>query len=75
MKAIYRECKIDSHRAQAMGGWSEVYWHAFSAEGYEITSGFGGGTVREMFRTMKDQVDFFLDECRGDSEIHKGIWI
>jgi hypothetical protein len=61
MKATYRGCEIDSHRDQAMGGWSEVYWSAFSATGFEITSGFGGGTVRECFKAMKDRVDEFLD--------------
>lgn len=70
MNATYRGCKIDSHRDQALGGWSEVYWSAFSPDGYEITSGFGGGTVREMFDSMKAQVDEFVDDFCSNSERH-----
>lgn len=70
MKATYRECTIDSHRAQSLGGWSEVYWSAFSKDGYEINSGFGGGTVREMFQSMKEAVDEFLDVYGGNVEAH-----
>lgn len=70
MKAKYRGCEIDSHRDRSMGGWSEVYWSAFSGSGYEITSGFGGGTVREMFSAMKESVDEFLDKFKGDPDKH-----
>lgn len=51
-----------------MGGWREVYWSAFTQQGFEITSGFGGGTVREMFVEMKRNVDWFLDDFGGDKE-------
>lgn len=70
MKATYRGCQICSERDTALGGWSEVYWHAFAPDGYSINAGFGGGTVREMFRAMKEQVDYFLDACGGDVEEH-----
>lgn len=62
----YRNCQIEAYRDWAMGGWSEVYLSAFSADGYEITSGFGGGTVREMFSAMKQNVDSFLDDRHGN---------
>lgn len=68
MKATYRNCQIEAYRDRAMGGWSEVYWSAFSADWYEITSGFGGGTVREMFAAMKQNVDSFLDDCHGNPD-------
>lgn len=70
MKAVYRGCAIDSHREKSLGGWSEVYWSAFSADGYEINSGFGGGNVREMFSAMKSAVNEFLDEFGGDWKRH-----
>lgn len=58
-----------------MGGWSEVYWSAFSQSGYEITSGFGGGTVREMFQSMKQAADEFIDEFSGDSDRYESAKI
>jgi len=70
MKTTYRSCTIDSHREKALGGWSEVYWSAFASDGYEITSGFGGGTVREMFSAMKESVNEFLDQFHGSAEKH-----
>lgn len=77
MQGMYRGCIIESVREEALGGWSEVYWSAFS-DGYEITSGFGGGTVREMYQVMKMRVDEFLDEFNGDPEEYakdKEQWI
>ena len=68
MKRIYRDCEVDAHRAKSLGGWSEVYWSAFSKDGYEITSGFGGGTVPEMFADMKAIVNEFLDDYKGDRD-------
>lgn len=50
-----------------MGGWDEVYWSAFSQDRFEITSGFGGGTVRDMYQAMKDRVDDFLDNYKGNA--------
>lgn len=70
MTAKYRGCLIKSERDNALGGWSEVYWSAFSADGYEINSGFGGGTVREMFAAMKLAVDEFIDEHGADEDRH-----
>lgn len=66
MKRTYRECEVDAHRGRAMGGWDEVYWSAYSSDGYEIAAGFGGGTVREMYAAMKVRVDEFLDVYGGD---------
>lgn len=69
MKAIYRGDEIEAKREQAMGGWSEVYWSAYRvSDGYEVACSFGGGTVREMFSSLKEVVDTFLDEFGGDSE-------
>jgi hypothetical protein len=68
MKTIYRGCSIDVHREKSLGGWSEVYWSLFSPNSYEITSGFGGGTVREMVREMKETADLFLDKFKGNSQ-------
>ena len=70
MEAEYRGCKIEAHRAKSLGGWSEVYWSAFSKTGYEINSGFGGGTVRECFTSMKSVVDEFMDTYGGDWRKH-----
>ena len=70
MKGTYRECDIRSERDLSLGGWSKVYWSAFTKDGYEIDSGFGGGTVREMYGVMKMRVDEFLDEYGGDDEKH-----
>lgn len=66
MKSKYRECDIESKSEKCLGGWKEVYWSAFSPVGYEITSGFGDGTVREMYQCMKDTVDEFIDSCNSD---------
>lgn len=65
---IYRGCDIEVTREKALGGWSEVYWSAFDWNGYEITSGFGGGTVPEMKREMKEAVDHYINEndLQGD---------
>lgn len=42
MKKIYRDVEIDVHRADCLGGWSEVYWTAFRlSDDYEIACGFG----------------------------------
>lgn len=68
MKVTYRGCEIESVRELSCGGWTEVYWSAFSADGYELNSGFGGGSVREMFRSMKGNVDLFIDQCDSDTE-------
>lgn len=68
MKIQYRGCLISVCRDKALGGWSEVYWSAFGPDGFEIRSGFGGGTVREMVGAMKENVDFFLDECGGNED-------
>lgn len=57
---IYRSCEINVTCEQALGGWSEVYWSAFDWTGYEITSGFGGGTVSEMEQIMKQVVDDYI---------------
>ena len=70
MESTYRGCKISSKREKALGGWSDVYWHAYSADGYCIDEGFGGGTVKEMYDCMKGKVDEFLDDFNGDSEKH-----
>lgn len=73
MKVIYRNCDIKSSREEALGGWSEVYWSAFrKSDGYEIASGFGGGTVRECFADMKRAVNEFLDDFKGDEDAHQG---
>ncbi len=68
MKGIYRDCTIEAVREKSCGGWDEVYWSAFTKDGYELTSGFGGGTVREEYSAMKMRVDEFLDECDGDTD-------
>jgi hypothetical protein len=71
MKAIYKGCEVEAHREKSLGGWSEVYWSAITQkEGYEINSGFGGGTVREMFSCMKQEVDDFIEQFGGDTEKH-----
>ncbi len=64
----YRGCKIEASEEEALGGWSNVYWSAFSSDLYEINSGFGGGSVEEMFDVMKSNVDDFLDNFDGDPE-------
>ncbi len=64
----YRGCKIEVSEEEALGGWSNVYWSAFSSDLYEINSGFGGGSVVEMFDVMKSNVDDFLDNFDGDPE-------
>lgn len=72
MKAVYRGCDIEATRDRALGGWSEVYWSAFrKSDGYGINSGFGGGSVREMFTQMKRDVDFFKDQCGGRVDRHQ----
>jgi len=69
MNVTYRGCEVSATRDQAMGGWSEIYWYAFSASGYELTSGFGNyGNVREAFADMKKTVNRFLDDCHGSTE-------
>lgn len=71
MKAVYRGCDIESKREKCLGGWSEVYWSAYrQSDGYGISDGFGGGTVRECFTGLKEAVDDFLDNYGGDSEKH-----
>lgn len=75
MKKIYRNCTITVERDQALGGWSEVYWSAFTDDGYEINAGFGGGTVWEMYAEMKEFVDLFLDEYKGDQEKWSKRWV
>ena len=64
----YRGCKIEASEEEALGGWSNVYWSAFSSNLYEIKSGFGGGSVEEMFDVMKSTVNDFLDNFNGDPE-------
>lgn len=68
MKFIYRDCAIDVYRSKSLGGWSEVYWSVFSKDGFEINSGFGGGTVDEMKKQMKETADLFLDKFSGNSQ-------
>jgi hypothetical protein len=69
MTSIYRGVKIDSSRSQALGGWSEVYWNAYrESDGYEIVCNFGGGSVREMFKVLKETVDEFLDVFEGNED-------
>lgn len=58
---IYRNCEIDVECEQSLGGWEEVYWSAFDWTGYEITSGFGGGTIEEMTEVLKREVDQHID--------------
>ena len=64
----YRGSKIKSSEEEAIGGWSNVYWSAFSSDLYELDSGFGGGSVEEMFDVMKMRVDEFLDRFDGDTD-------
>lgn len=66
MKTNYRGCTIESKREKSLGGASEVYWSAFTKSGYELTSGFGEGTVREMYSCMKDTVDEYIDSNQSD---------
>ncbi len=64
----YRGCKIESSSEEALGGWSNVYWSAFTGDLYELDSGFGGGSIEEMFDVMKMRVDEFLDCFDGDTD-------
>lgn len=69
MTKIYRGVKIEAKREKCLGGWAEVYWSAYrESDGYEISCGFGGGTVRECFADMKAKVDEFLDEFGGEED-------
>lgn len=64
----YRGSKIKSSEEAALGEWSNVYWSAFTSDLYELDSGFGGGSVEEMFDVMKMRVDEFLDCFDGDTD-------
>lgn len=68
MKITYRNCEISVSEEKALGGWTDVYWSAFSDDLYELTSGFGGGSVDEMVVAMKLEVDRFLDDFQGSPE-------
>ena len=64
----FRGSKIESSKEEALGGWSNTYWSAFTGDLYELCSGFGGGSVEEMFDVMKMRVDEFLDCFDGDTD-------
>lgn len=67
MKQEYRGFDIHSTREISLGGWNEVYWGAYRvSDGYELACGFGGGSMRDMFSTMKIVVDRFIDEYGND---------
>ncbi len=69
MKSFYRGVEIEASREQCLGGWTEVYWSAYrERDGYELACGFGGGTVREMYKEMKELVDSFIDEYDESTE-------
>ena len=58
---LYKGCEIEVHRSYCLGGYSEVYWSAWTDTNYEIASGFGGGTVKEMRQAMKRTITEFVD--------------
>lgn len=68
MKFIHRGCQIEVRREKSLGGWSEVYWSVLSPDGFEIRSGFGGGSVKEMKEEMEETADLFLDKFKGNSQ-------
>ena len=64
MKIIYRGFEIDAHREQSMGAGVLLYYSIFRmSDGYELESGFTGGTdrVQTFLGYLKEHVDDFID--------------
>lgn len=70
MKKAYRGCEVISKRSDCLGGWSQVYYSAYTQDGYEICCDFTEASVREGMSYAKFSVDEFMDEYDGDWEKH-----
>lgn len=59
MKTKYRGYEIDVTREKCMGGWSQLYFSAFSEDGRECITDFedSSETVRDKVSQLKTRID------------------
>ncbi len=67
MKLTHRGYDIVATRERALGGWTEVYWHACrKRDGYMLFDGFGDfSTPREAVQYMRGVINVLIDQFRG----------
>ena len=69
MKGSYRGYELRASKEKALGGWTDVYWSAYAIlDGYELSCGFGGGSVMDCYNSLEKMVDTLLDDYNGDIE-------
>jgi len=59
MKRIYRGHEIEAKREKSMGGEMLLYFSIFRADGFEVASGFTGGSDRvvDFMKHLRARVD------------------
>lgn len=69
MEIVYKGFDICVSREKCLAGYKLLYFSVFrKSDGYELISSYteGSDTVREYIGYMKDRVDGFLDDPRGE---------
>lgn len=67
MKIKYRGYEIVATKERALGGWTDVYYHAVRLrDGYMLFDGFGGySKPSEAVAYMKECINILIDRFRG----------
>jgi hypothetical protein len=64
MKVKHRGYEIVAAKKRALGGWTDVYWHACrTRDGYMLFDGFGDySSPREAVKWMRRCIDVLIDK-------------